>query len=416
MKHQRLRERIRHEPVPGEHESEQRAWKVVRAAYEERTPIPRRRHGARLALALAGAMLLLALLLSPAGAAVRDWIGDVIDPGKERAAPALTRLPSPGQLLVESEGGAWIVQENGSSRSLGAYEEATWSPSGMFVAVTAGRQLTAVVGDAAATGQQVGTVRWSKSEAQPVHDVVWAPTGFRIAYLSGHELRVVAGDGSDPALVAETVSPVTPAWRPLTRSQQERLVKTGGLGTHVLAYVDAQQRVRVVDTDSRRERWQTEPFDSPIQTIGWSPNGETLFVLTERELSVLVDRLDGEPFGGTHALGPSTGVLAASSPRTGEIAVVLKRTQPSGETRSKVLLFRGGSRRLVFANPGRFTDLTWSPNGRWLLVAWDEADQWLFVRPRTGKVHPVGNITRQFAPGDPGSAAFPGVAGWCCAR
>ena len=40
------------------------------------------------------AAALAALVLSPAGAEVRDWISDTIDPGVRNAEPALTSLPS----------------------------------------------------------------------------------------------------------------------------------------------------------------------------------------------------------------------------------------------------------------------------------------------------------------------------------
>jgi WD40 repeat protein len=419
MNEDRLRERLHRETIPGERESEQRAWDVVRAAYEQREAVPPRGSRSRpLVLALAGAALLLAALLSPAGAAVRDWVKDVVEPGKERAAPALTRLPAPGYLLVESEQGPWIVNEDGSSRLVGSFDEATWSPSGMFVGVADGGQLSAVVGPSAVetTGQSVGTVRWSLPPSRRIAGIAWAPSGYRIAYLSGDELRVVVGDGSHDLSVADRVVSVTPAWKPLSPSERQALIKTGGIGTHVVAYVDEQRRVRVVDTDSGHERWQSEPFDAPIRSIGWSPDGQTLFVLTDDALTVLVDRLDGEPVGGTHGFVPWSAVAAAASPRSDEIAVVLQRTSASGTVRSRLALLRGESQRVLYANPGRFTDVAWSPNGRWLLVAWEDEDQWLFINPRSGKPDAVGGISKQFAPGESGGAAFPRIAGWCCER
>ena len=73
-----------------------------------------------------------------------DLVHDVVEPGPENAQPALTSLPAPGRLLVTSPEGPWIVDRDGSQRLLGDYQEAAWSPSGLFAAVSRGRQLTAV--------------------------------------------------------------------------------------------------------------------------------------------------------------------------------------------------------------------------------------------------------------------------------
>jgi hypothetical protein len=108
---------------------------------------------------------------------------------------------------------------------------------------------------------------------------------------------------------------------------------------------------------------------------------------------------------------------SATSPRTGEIALI--RTAPNARSgRSElVLLDRDGiGERRLFSGPGRFADVEWSPDGEWLLLSWPEADQWLFIRPRDEKLRAVSNISRQFAPGESGDAAFPRISGWCCPR
>ena len=64
--------------------------------------------------------------------------------------------------------------------------------------------------------------------------------------------------------------------------------------------------------------------------------------------------------------------------------------------------------RQLFAGPGRFEDLAWSPDGGWLLVGWRDADQWLFLRPSSDRVRAVGHISRQFDPGATGKPPFPG--------
>ena len=121
-----------------------RGWRVVHGAFEARHPVHVRPRLSRLAIALALGLLIAGIALSPAGAKVADVVHDVVEPGSDNAQPALTSLPASGRLLVSSPQGPWIVDQDGSQRLLGAYQEAAWSPSGMFAAVTRGRQLTAV--------------------------------------------------------------------------------------------------------------------------------------------------------------------------------------------------------------------------------------------------------------------------------
>src|SRR5918994_1298805 len=115
------------------------------------------------------------------------------------APPGADRPPRP-----RLASGAWVVSANGSRRRLGDYDEATWSPQGLFVGASKRHQLAAVT--------PKGEGRWTLSRPR-VHYPRWSPSGFRIAYLSGSNLRLVAGDGTgdrrnDPA------QGVAPAWRP----------------------------------------------------------------------------------------------------------------------------------------------------------------------------------------------------------
>jgi dipeptidyl aminopeptidase/acylaminoacyl peptidase len=399
----RLRELLRDRPIPDEDAAEDRAWRVVRAAFDERerapaSTVPRRR--ARLALALAAAIVLAAALaLTPAGAKVGDLIGDVVDPGHQRAEPALTKLPTDGRLLVESASGPWIVQPDGSKRLLGEYDDAAWSPSGLFVAVTRGRELIAVVGDPNRVGEPAGTVRWSLGGPRRVSHPAWTgpSVASRIAYLSGDSLRIVAGDGTDDRQLDDRVANTPPAWRPGHR--------------HLLTYVDRDGRVRLVDTDSGRELWASGRFATDVESLSWSPDGGRLLVLTSSFYSVLDER------GRSIAKGPTRGAadVAAFSP-DGPIALIRRSGGKTFAGRSElVLLDELGRERRLFAGPGRFTDLTWSPDGRWLLLSWREPDQWLFIRPRDGKIDDaVSNISRQFDPGATAEPAFPRVSGWCC--
>jgi WD40 repeat protein len=401
----RLRELLRDRPIPEERAAQSRAWRVVRAAFEDRDrspapTLPRRR--ARLALALAAVIVLAAALaLTPAGAKVGDLISDVIEPGREGAEPVLTSLPTDGRLLVESASGPWIVQPDGSKRLLGAYDQAAWSPGGLFVATARGRELTAVVGDPSAVGEPAGTVRWSLARPQVISDPAWAPSGFRVAYRSGASLRVVAGDGTSDRALDEQVARTAPAWRPGER--------------HVLAYTDRDGRVRVVDVDSGKELWSTaELVGTAVEGLDWSHDGRRLLVLTDSFFTVL--DADGQPLvkGATDGRAQA----AAFSPDSYDVALIRTEASTRGG-RSELVLLAGrgdvqGERRL-FDGPGRFTDVTWSPDGEWLLLAWRDADQWLFIRPSDEKPVAVSNISRQFDPAAAGTGAFPRVSGWCCA-
>jgi hypothetical protein len=209
--------------------AEERAWQVVRAAYEERTPAPRERKAWRPVLVLAAVAVVAGAVASPPGQAVLDSIREVV--GIERARPALFSLPAPGQLLVESADGVWVVQADGSKRRLGDWREASWSPLGRFVVVARANELAALEPD--------GDVRWSLARPR-VRFPRWAGDRIdtRIAYLSGTSLRVVAGDGTDDRLLRRNVAAVAPAWLP-------------GEGFR-LAYTDGAGRTVAVDADTGR--------------------------------------------------------------------------------------------------------------------------------------------------------------------
>lgn len=229
MNEDRLKTLLRETPVPGETEAAQRGLRVVNEAFAEHKP-PRPAVLPRLAVAFALVTLLAALMLSPAGAKVRGWIDDVFTAGVRNAEPALTQLPGGGRLLVHSADGAWVVHGDGSRRLLGRFAEATWSPRGLFVAVTSGRTLSAV--------DPEGNPRWSISAGAPVSDPRWSPSGVRIAYRAGRQLRVIVANGSGDAVLDPLVAPLAPAWSPQ--------------GAHLLAYVDSGGKLRLVNTDTRQ--------------------------------------------------------------------------------------------------------------------------------------------------------------------
>jgi hypothetical protein len=382
----RLRDALRKAPVPAEEEARERARALVRAAYPP-PPTTSRRYRHRRTLQLALALGLIAALVSPAGAAIRHWVRDAVEVGHEPSLPALTSLPAPGSLLVDSPRGPWVVRASGSKRLLGDYAQSAWSPHGLFVAVASRRQLAAV--------DPEGNVHWTLSRLGPVRDPAWSPDGYRIAYLDGGTLRVVAGDGTGDRSLAQHVAAVPPAWQPGVLRR--------------LAFLDAAGRVEVVRTDSERSVFKVSPGPGTIG-LAWSADGARLLVVRRSGLRVF-DRQgrllwQAQAPAGMRVRG---GALAPDGKRV--TAVLSTR---SG-AQSEVLLFGpAGEKRRLFAGLGRFGDVVYSPDGRWLLVAWPSADQWLFLRPHPRRIVAISDISRQFDPGTTSPPAFPSVAGWCC--
>ncbi len=137
MKIERLLESASSDPA-----AEERTWEVVHAAFAEREPAPARQR-ARPALAVfALAAAVLAATLSPPGRAVVDAVRKTI--GIEHAQPALFRLPAPGRVLVSGAGGTWVVAADGSTRRLGDYSQASWSPHARYVVAASRNVLVAL--------------------------------------------------------------------------------------------------------------------------------------------------------------------------------------------------------------------------------------------------------------------------------
>jgi hypothetical protein len=367
--------------IPDETGAEERAWQVVRVAYAERAPSTPRPARGRLLVAIATACItaaLIAVAVSPAGSQLLHSIRKEI--GLAHAAPALTRLPAPGALLVTSKVGPWIVQPDGSKRLLGLYAEASLSPHGLFVAVTRRHELLAV--------DPQGNVRWSLARVRRIALPRWAPDGFRIAYLDGSSLRIVAGDGTGDHQLARATAQVPAAWRPSLSHE------------HVAAYVTRAAELVLVDVDAGHVLVH-HGLTGPAQ-LAWSSDGQRLVAVTPHAIAVF-DR-DGAPVATVH-LRRRAGAIAFV-PGTHRLSVVL------GGARSDAVTYDldrpGHVPREVFSGSGRFSALAWSPNGRWLLIAWPTANQWLFVA-RSGRATAVADIAAQFQ----GSQA-PAPAGWCC--
>ena len=360
MSEDRVRQALKQAPVPDESGAAERAWALVERAYDSRESVrwTRRHRGLVVALAattLATAVLLVAVL-TPPGQAVVDRFRDAV--GREPSQPALVELPAPGRLLVLSPEGAWVVKEDGSKRLLGAYEDASWSPRGLYVIATQGRQLVAV-------DPESGEPRWSLSRTEPVSDPRWSGGGLdtRIAYRAGDTLHVVAGDGSPDAVVADGVAPLAPAWMP---------------DSHVLAYADAASDVHVVDTDSRRQLWRTGAVKG-VRELAFF--GNRLAVSTGSRVLVLRRGKEHRSSGCRRAMSCSTRrccPTAECSTRT---------TTPRADSTA---LFRSdctvaGACRLMpdtrmFEGPGRISNLVTSPDLAWIAAGWPAADQFLFFK------------------------------------
>jgi hypothetical protein len=367
-----LRRALERVDVPEEHDARERAWPLVRAAWQERERVPRSLP-VRPLVALAVLAAVAGAALSPPGRAVIEEMREAI--GVADAEPTLFALPAEGRLLVTSRHAVWIVQADGSKRPLGRYREASWSPNGLFVVAARANELVAL--------DPRGTLRWSLPR-RAVRLPRWGGTrtDTRIAYLSGTNLRIVAGDGEDDRAFADSVAPVAPAWRPGR--------------PHVLAFAAESGQVNVYEADRKELYWRSRPLGGLV-SLAWSADGSRLVAVSRDRVTVF--RWNRRtPLSTRRAAGA---VGAALAPDGRRLAVVVAR---AGRSELRV------DDRVLFTGPGRFTDVAWSPDGRWLLVAWADADQWVFLRSSGARdVQAVSRIATQFR-----SRVFPTLGGWCC--
>lgn len=385
---ERVRRALHQVRVPDEEGAAERAWAVVERAHDRREPVTwtRRHRGPLVALVAAGAIVVAAL--TPPGMAVVDRFRDAV--GREPSQPGLVELPAAGRLLVLSSEGPWVVQEDGSKRLLGDYADATWSPRGLFVVGTRGRQLVALEPES-------GDPRWSLSRTESISDPRWGGVGLdtRIAYRAGDTLHVVAGDGSPDVVVAQGVAPVAPAWKP---------------DSYVLAYADARERIHVVDADTHLQVWQTGAIRG-VRELAFSGNrlvvstSSRVVVVRQGKEAPLLRVPAGHALLDTVLLGYGEVLYADYDPGADSTALVRADCTVAGACR-----LMPDTR--VFEGPGRISNLVASPDLAWVTAGWPAADQLLFFRvQRLGKVRAVSNVTAEFSPGG-SAAAFPVIAGW----
>jgi hypothetical protein len=405
MNEERLRKHLQGAAAPDELGAERRGWGVVREAYAAAGVSRERRWPTRPLVALAAVLALGAAALSPPGQAIGGWVRDRVSDEPPETEHVLAALPGPGRLLVTSERGVWVVANDGSKRLLGPYEDATWSPSGRYVAVTRGPRLVAVTPD--------GDIRWTLTRRGRVVEPRWSPSGFRIAYGVGGTLRVVSGDGSPDRRIARRAVVGTWTWRPGE--------------AHVLAYV-SRGVVRVVNTDSGRLSWS---WRGPAEELAWSADGRRLIAVGGGP-QITIFHPDGRVIRRHRIDSPGAGRNWALSvaPRGRAFAVLSRFSYGPPD----VILYRA-ERQMAprrFSTGTEAVELEWSPDGRRLLIA-SAADarssaeddrivvpsgaavQWIFLSVSgRGKLVEVSGVGREFDPGGVGPTTFPEVEGWCC--
>jgi hypothetical protein len=368
-------------------DAERRAWAVVKQAYEERSLAPaRRRRGRVLVPALvAAAAIAVAAIATPPGHAVFQKVREVV--GVQHAEPALFSLPSKGRLLVVSaeHGGVWLIHDNGLKRRIGSYDDAQWSPHGLFVVATTQNALVTL-------DLNEDTLRWSL----PRRGAYWprwegTRVDTRIAYMTPGGLRIVAGDGTGDHLLDRYAQDVPPAWAPLQ--------------LHAVAYFSG-GAVVLRHADTGKVVWRSSITVTPSNLV-WSDDGHYLAVVSGHKIVVLGPK--GKVQRNVTTLSESF-IDAAFQPGSHRLAISL-RTAVGSEVRV-VDVDRPGRGQLLFAGPGAFGSIVWSPDGRWLLVGWPTADQWLFLRG--SHVRAVANIEEQFPRRDHQGPSLQFDSRWCC--
>jgi hypothetical protein len=369
--------------APDECGAEQRAWDVVRGSYVAREAGAHKTSRGRPVVAVLLAIVVGAFALSPAGAAVGRLVGRAL--GVPHAAPVLADLPATGRLLLSGPGGAWTVADDGSTRRLGAWSQASWSPHARYAAVVSGDRLVVI--------NPRGVPQWTLARPAITDPRWYSPSGYRVAYLSGDRLRVVAGDGSGDHLLATAVARVAPAWRPAH--------------PYELAYLTGTGRVVLRDADTGGIIWSARAGAGGEQ-LAWRPGGQRLVLVSRRSVQVFAPR--GGPVH--RMILPAHGPVTASalSPDGRILALVL------GGSADMVVTSKIDSRaptlHRVLIGVG-LHQVDWSPDGRWLLISWPTADQWVFVRVQGApRIAAVSRIAQTFAAG--ASAGFPQLDGWCC--
>jgi WD40 repeat protein len=191
-------------------------------------------------------------------------------------------------------------------------------------------------------------------------------------------------------VLAASVRPVAPAWRPGE--------------PHTLAWVGARGRVEVRDVDTGGVVWRSATTVGRVRELLWSSDGRRLLARGEHRLVVL--DLRANRIRQVELPRTATVTSAAWAPRGRRLAVALRKgtTSSVAVTTSTQL-----PRRPTFAVDGTLSSLAWSPDASRLLVRWRESDQWLLLPTSSHtRIPAIPAISRRFG-------GAPAVQGWCCA-
>jgi dipeptidyl aminopeptidase/acylaminoacyl peptidase len=294
---------------------------------------------------------------------------------------------------VVGDGSAWVVAEDGARRRLGSFGDATWSPGGLFVAGTRGRELVALEPD--------GDLHWVRPNTRRASAPRWSPDGYRIAYRSGSDLRVATGDNKDDWLVARDADATPPAWKPVPEPQKQ-----------VLAFA-SRGRVRIVEVDTGRLLGVTPP-EPRARGIWWARDGRRLLTVTDR--SVLMHGASGRLLRAIDLPAGSVAAGSALAPRGRRLALIVRTS--AGSSLLLMRVDRPAPPRLLLDSSSEFEGLSWSTDGALIVVGRPRADQWLYVPPNNSAgLESVRGIRAKFDGGEESSTgAFPVPAGWCFAE
>jgi hypothetical protein len=277
------------------------------------------------------------------------------------------QLPATGRLLISGANGLYVVTPERKTK-LGDYEDATWSPNGLFVGATDGRALVAL-------NPANGGLRWRLVPGGAVSVPRWAPDGLHIAYRAGRRLRIVYGNGEHDVVAGRDMAAVAPAWRP------------GAPRTVAWAAADGSVTVEDADTAKVLRTYRS----TGVRQLAWSADGRKLLIAGRRHAKIhdyATRRITRLAFEGD--------LLAAAYGRGLALAV-----QRGGRTEIRL------RNAVLVSAEGRLDDLEWSPDGRWLLAGDARTGQWLLARAAGQASVSSMSVERRF-----GSGAR--THGWCC--
>jgi hypothetical protein len=192
--------------------------------------------------------------------AVERLVRDIVNVPEPAPTPVSElALPTAGRLLVRGSDGLFVVARDGRRTRLGRWDDATWSPAGLFVGATAGRTL-------AALDPADRTVRWRLRPGAFVSLPRWAPDGKHIAYRAGNTLRIVYGNGTHDVPAGQRMAAVAPAWRPSE--------------LHTVAWAATNGTVTIEDADTARILHTYR--GGAVRRLVWSGDGRRLLIARRR--------------------------------------------------------------------------------------------------------------------------------------